>query len=188
MDALLSTLVAALLAEWGDRTQLLVIAFAVRYRSVAPVLLGVFVGALANSMLAAAGGVYLGDLIDLRAMSLMVALALLFAGIGGLVGRRTPDMGETWKVGAFLTTAACFFLLEFGDKTQFLTLSLAGRFDSLLLAGFGATVGIVAANVPAAVLGDRLPAIVPLKAVRLTISGLFIVTGFIVAVNALRLV
>jgi putative Ca2+/H+ antiporter (TMEM165/GDT1 family) len=188
VDALLSTLVAALLAEWGDRTQLLVIAFAVRYRSVAPVLLGVFVGALANSMLAAAGGIYIGDMINLRAMSLLVALALLFAGIGGLIGRSTPDMGESWKVGAFLTTAVCFFLLEFGDKTQFLTLALAGRFDSFLLAGLGATVGIVAANVPAAVLGDRLGAVVPLKAVRLTISGFFIVTGFIVAVNALRLV
>jgi putative Ca2+/H+ antiporter (TMEM165/GDT1 family) len=188
MDALLSALVAALLAEWGDRTQLLVIALAARYRSVTPILLGVLVGALANSMLAAAGGILVGDMITLRAMSLLVALAMLFAGVGGLIGRSTPDMGGGWKVGAFVTTAACFFLLEFGDKTQFLTFSIAGRFDSLMLAGFGATAGVVAANVPAMVLADRLPEIVSLKAVRLTISALFIVTGFIVAVNALRLV
>lgn len=188
MDALLSSLVAALLAEWGDRTQLLVVALAVRYRSVLPILLGVLVGALANSMLAAAGGVLVGDMVTLRAMSLLVALALLFAGVGGLIGRSTPDMGGGWKIGAFLTTAICFFLLEFGDKTQFLTFSLAGRFDSLLLAGFGATAGVVAANVPAILLADRLAELVPLKAVRLTIAGLFIVTGFIVAVNALRLV
>jgi putative Ca2+/H+ antiporter (TMEM165/GDT1 family) len=188
MDALLSSLVAALLAEWGDRTQLLVVALAVRYRSVAPILLGVLVAALANSMLAAAGGVLVGNMITLRAMSLLVALALLFAGVGGLIGRSTPDMGGGWKVGAFLTTAVCFFLLEFGDKTQFLTFSLAGRFDSLLLAGFGATAGVVAANIPAIVLGERLRELVPLTAVRLTICAFFIVTGFIVAVNALRLV
>lgn len=188
MDALLSALVAALLAEWGDRTQLLVVALAVRYRSVTPILLGVLVGALANSMLAAAGGVLVGDMITLRAMSLLVALALLFAGVGGLIGRKTPDMGEGWKVGAFVTTAVCFFLLEFGDKTQFLTFSIAGRFDSLVLAGLGATVGVVAANIPAMVLGERLKEIVPLTAVRLTTAFLFIIIGFIVAVNALRLV
>ena len=188
MDALLSTFVAALLAEWGDRTQLLVVLLAARYRSAAPILAGVAVGALANAMLAAAGGLVVGGMVTLRAMSLLVALALLFAGIGGLIGRKAPEMGTGWRIGAFLTTAICFFLLEFGDKTQFLTAALAAQFDAAVLATLGATAGVLAAAVPAAVLGDGLAQQAPLKAIRLGIAALFLIVGCFVAVSALRLV
>jgi putative Ca2+/H+ antiporter (TMEM165/GDT1 family) len=79
------------------------------------------------------------------------------------------------------------FLIEFGDKTQFLTFSLAGRFDSFVLAAAGATAGVVAANIPAAYLGPRLAREVPLQPIRYAIAALFIVTGFVIAVGALEL-
>jgi putative Ca2+/H+ antiporter (TMEM165/GDT1 family) len=187
LEPLLTTFVAALLAEWGDKTQLLVAAFGARYGRPLPVIAGVLVGALANSVLAAFGGTLLHGLVTSRAISLVVGLALAFAGGGALFRSKTPDMGATWRVGPFLTTAGCFFLLEFGDKTQFVTAALAAQYDSLALAAAGATAGIVLANVPAAALGGRFAAAVPLKAVRLAAGMLLLAAGLIVALNALRL-
>ena len=188
MDALLSAFVAAGLAEWGDRTQLFVIVLAARYVRPAPIIAGLALAALANSLLAAYAGTFIAPLIPVRAASLLVAIALIFAAAGSLLRRRPPDMGMGWRMPAFATAAISLFLLEFGDKTQFLTFALAARYDSLPLTAAGATAAIVAANIPAALLGCRLGAVAPLQPLRYAIAGLFLVTGFIVAVNALELV
>lgn len=188
MDALLTTFLAALLAEVGDKTQLLALALAVRYRRPVPVLLGLAAAALANNVIAVIGGAIIHDFITLRAISLLVAIALIFAGVAGYIRQEDEaDMGSTWKTGPFLTTAACFFLLEFGDKTQFLTLALSAQYDAPLLAAAGATAGVIAANAPITFLADRTPAVLPLKPLRIGIAVLFLLAGFIVAVNALRL-
>ncbi len=187
MDALLTTFIAALLAEFGDKTQLLALALAVRYRAPLSVLAGVALAALANNLLAAAGGVLINGLITLRAITLLVAIALIFAGVAGFLRQQDESgMGSTWKTGPFLTTAVCYFLLEFGDKTQFLTATLAARYDALALAAAGGTMGVIAANVPIVLLGDRASAL-PLKPIRFSIAALFLLAGFVVAINALRL-
>jgi putative Ca2+/H+ antiporter (TMEM165/GDT1 family) len=188
LDALLTTLVAAFLAEWGDKTQLLVIALAARFQRPAAVFVAVMVAATANSALAALGGSLLNGFITLRAISLLVALALIFAGVAGLIRDKTPDMGATWRVGAFLTTLGCFFLLEFGDKTQFLTAALSAQYNEPVFAAAGASVGIAAANAPAAVLGDKLALALPLRRIRLGVGILFLLIGAFVAISALRLV
>ena len=189
MDALLTTFIAAALAEFGDKTQLLVIALAARYRSTAPVVAGVAVAALANNIIAVLGATLIVGLITLRATSLLVALALLFAGVAGLMRPRSPDdMGASWKTGPFLTTAGCFFLLEFGDKTQFITFGLAAQFDAFALAAAGATAGVIAASLPAAALGARAPELLRLDRVRLVAAVLFLLAGLVVGLNALRLV
>jgi putative Ca2+/H+ antiporter (TMEM165/GDT1 family) len=188
VDVLLTTFLAALLAELGDKTQLLVIILAARFNKPGAVIAAVAVAALANGLIAAAGGVLINGVITLRATSLLVAIALVLAGLGNFFPQKRPDMGSTWKTGAFLTTAGCFFLLEFGDKTQFLTAALAAQYDSLMLAAAGAAAGVAAANVPAALLGERLEKLMPLKGVRAGVGALFLLFGFVVAVNALRLV
>ena len=188
MEPLLTTFIAALLAEWGDKTQLLVVALAVRYRRPLPILAGIAVAALANSLIAATGGIVVNSLIILRATSLLVAVALIFAGVGGFLGGKRPDLGEGWKPGPFLASAGGFFLIEFGDKTQFLTFALSAQFDSFALAALGATAGVLAASVPAAMLGESFPQTVPVRPVRLAIAAAFLLLGLIVAVNALRLV
>lgn len=188
MDALLTTFLAAVLAEFGDKTQLLVMVLAARYRRPGPILLGVAAAALLNSLIAAWVGVLLHGFITLRATSLLVAVALVFAAVSGFIGSKEPDMGADWKTGAFLTTATCVFLLEFGDKTQFLTGALAAQFNALVFAAAGATAGVVVANVPAALLGERLETFLPLRTVRIGIAALFLLAGFIVTINALRLI
>lgn len=188
MDALLTTFIAAALAEFGDKTQLLVIAIAARYRKAGAVLLGVAVAALANNLIAAFGGTLVNGMITLRAISLLVAVALLFAGVAALIPQKSPaGMGANWKTGPFLTAAVCFFLLEFGDKTQFLTFAFAAQYNSLALAAAGATAGIVVANAPAAILAEGSRGLFRLKPLRLGIASIFLLIGFIVAVSALRL-
>jgi putative Ca2+/H+ antiporter (TMEM165/GDT1 family) len=188
VDALLTTFIAAALAEFGDKTQLLAIALAARYRKPGAVLAGIAVAALANSLLAAWGGVLINGMITLRAISLLVAVALASAGISGLIRQKNPgDMGSTWRTGAFVTSAACFFLLEFGDKTQFLTAAFAARYDSFLLAAAGASAGVIVANIPAVALAERMPKAVPLKRIRLWTSVLFLIAALFVGVPALRL-
>jgi putative Ca2+/H+ antiporter (TMEM165/GDT1 family) len=188
LDALLTCFVAAALGEWGDKTQLLVIALAVRYRRPLPILAGVFAAALANSLIAAFGGTLVHSMITLRAISLLVALALVFAGVAGLIRPKPYESAGTSRAGPFLVAAASFFVLEFGDKTQFLTFALAAQFNAFALAAAGATAGILAASVPAALLGDRLAKAAPLKAIRLGLGTFFLLVGLIVGVNALRLV
>jgi Ca2+/H+ antiporter, TMEM165/GDT1 family len=188
LDALLSAFVAAGLAEWGDKTQLLVVALAVRYGRPAPILAGITLAALIHALIAAVGGVLVHDFVTIRALSLLVGLSLLFAGIAGLAARKTPRILLPERYGPFLAAFVCFFIAEFGDKTQFLTFSISARFESFLLAAIGATAGVLAASVPAAVLGDGLARIVPLRGIRLGAAILFLLLACIVAVNAWRLV
>jgi len=186
MDALLPTFLAALLAEWGDKTQLLAALLAARFPNRRAILGGIAIAALANSLIAAAGGRIVADLINFRAIGLMVALALIAAGAGGLFRQKAPTLAEQGRFGAFVTSAFAMFVLEFGDKTQFLTLTLAARADSLLLAASGATAGILAAAVPAIMLGRRF-ADLPVRAVRLGASLLLLLVGMIGMAGALRL-
>ena len=188
MEPLLTSFVAAALAEWGAKTQLLTIALAGRYRRPLPILLGIALAAAANCLIAAYAGSLIHGRVPLRALTLLTGLALLFAGAEGLFPARHKAMGETWRTGPFLTTAACFFLLQFGDRTQFITAAISARFDAFALAGAGAAAGVLVSSVPAALLGDRLVRSVPLRAIRIGAAILFLIAAFIVAINALRLV
>ena len=140
---------------------------------------------MASSVVAAIAGLWIAATINIRAMTLMVALALLFAAASGLIRKQH---GET-APRRFLLPAAFILCLaaEMGDRTQFLTFALAGRFASAPLAAAGATAGIAAACLPAAMLGERLQAAVPLRAIRYAVAALFLIAGFIIAVKALQL-
>jgi putative Ca2+/H+ antiporter (TMEM165/GDT1 family) len=187
LEPLLTSFIAAALAEWGDKTQLLAVALAVRYRRALPVFAGILVAALLNSGLSAFGGTLIHGMIIPRAVSLLVGMALVMAGAGALFQARTPEMGAGWRVGPFLTTAVCFFLLEFGDKTQFVTAAIAAQYDALALTAIGAAAGIAASNLPAVLLADRLRTTVPVKGIRMAAGVLFVVAGLVVAISALRL-
>lgn len=186
MEALVTAFAATFLAEWGDKTQLLAAMLAATTRRPLAVLAGLLLAALASNIVAALAGVWIADTITIRAMTLMVALALLFAGASGMVRRKPPVRAAPRRLLLFSAFILCL-AAELGDRTQFLTFALAGRFDSAPLAAAGATAGIVAAAIPAALLGDRFAAIVPVRAIRYTGAALFLVTGFIVAVKALQL-
>lgn len=188
MEPLLTAFIAAALGEWGAKTQLLIVILAARYRAPLPILIAVALAALANSLIAAFGGSLAHGLVVPRALSLLIALALLFAGAEGLFPAKARRIGEGWRTGPFVTTFLCFFLVELGDRTQFLTAAIAARFDAFALAGCGAAAGILVSTLPAALLGGRLAANVPVRAIRIVSALLFLLTAAIVAVQSLRLV
>jgi putative Ca2+/H+ antiporter (TMEM165/GDT1 family) len=187
MDALLPAFIAAGMAEIGDRTQLLAILIAAHFGRPAPVLGGIAIAALANSLLAAFGGTLLHNMINHRAIALMLAVGLILAGAGAFWRPKPPTVATYNRLGPFATAAIGFFILEFGDKTQMLTVTIAARVDSFLLAGLGAATGIVVANVPAVLLAGDWPRLVPLRAIRMGVGALLLVVGFVVAIGALRL-
>jgi putative Ca2+/H+ antiporter (TMEM165/GDT1 family) len=186
MDALLTAFLAALLAAWGDQVQLTVAALSARSGRPGQVLAGAALAAFAGNAVAAFAGAWIATLITIRAMSLLVALALIYSGAAGLA-RRAPPTGEGPL--RLLVLAAFFFcgVAELGDRTQFLTFALAGRFHAAPYALAGATAGTLAAAIPAAVLGARFHTTLPIRAMRYAVAALFLLTGFILAVNALQL-
>ena len=188
MDALVSAFVAAGLAEWGDKTQLLVAALAARHGRPLPILAGVALAAAIHAAIAGFGGILVNDWVTIRALTLLTALALLFAGAAGLFPRKPPKILVSPRAGAFAASFVCFFIAEFGDKTQFLTFALAAQFDAFALAAAGATAGILASSVPAALLGESLARSAPLNAIRIGLGALFLAIGLFVGISAMRLV
>jgi putative Ca2+/H+ antiporter (TMEM165/GDT1 family) len=185
VDALLASFVAAFLSAWGDKTQLIVAMLAAVSRKPGQVFAGLLLAAAASSAVAAFAGMWIAAQVTIRATTLLTALALLFAAASAML-RSRPRPQEAGRF-PLLTAFILCLAAEFGDRTQFLTFAVAARFGSAPLAAAGATAGILAACLPALVLGERLGTVVPLRALRWGAASLFLATGFIVAVTALQL-
>lgn len=187
MEALLTSFIAAALGQWGDKSQWLVADLAARYRRPRAILLGAAVAALANSLVAGIGGGLIHPMITPRATSLLLAIAFVFAGVEGLLGRRPKPKGEAWRQGPIATAAFCVFVFGFADKSQFVTAALAAQFNAPLLAAAGAAAGTIASSIPAAYLGERFHRAAPVRTIGICVGLLFLVTAFVLGVNALRL-
>ena len=185
MEALVTSFVAALLAGWSDKTQSVTAMLAETTKRPWLVLAGLVLALAASNVIASVAGLYISQAINVRAQTLLLALALLFAGGSGLIRRRPPRPG-TAKL-PLLTAFILCLASEMGDRTQFLTFALAGRFDSAPFAAAGATAGALAACLPAIVLGNRLQAVMPMRVIRYVGAILFLLAGFIAAVQALQL-
>jgi putative Ca2+/H+ antiporter (TMEM165/GDT1 family) len=185
MDALVTAFVATFLAAWGDKTQRAVASLAGRSGRPASVLAGLALAAVASSAVAGIAGAMIAHTVTITATSLLAAVALLFAGVAGLIRRETPA-GEPgrWPL---LSAAALCLVAEIGERGQLLTFALAARFDSAPLAAAGGAAGLVAACLPAALLGDSFERAAPVRAIRYGAAALFLIAGFIVAVRALGL-
>ena len=180
MEALLvSTLVVAV-SEIGDKTQLLAILLATRFRRPVPIILGILCATIANHLLAATAGYFLSGLMSGAWFKWLIAVSFLAMAAWALIPDKIDD-GEERKSdsrwGAFLTTLVAFFLVEIGDKTQVATLALAARFHTIVLVAMGTTIGMMIADVPAVLLGEAATKIVPLKYVRWGTAVIFAVLG-----------
>ena len=187
MDALLSTLIAALLAEQGDKLQLLAAALA-RRRPAGAVFAGLVAAAFANSLIAGVGGRLLHATVPFRALTLLVAVALLSAAAGAAFRAKPSGVIAYPRLGTLGGAAFAGFVLGFGGGTQFLTFALAARADSAMLATLGATVGTAVGILPVILLGEAWPRAVPLRAIRSVAAMLFLLAGTVAALTALRLI
>lgn len=187
MDALVASFVAAFLGEWGDKTQLLVAALAARTQRPGLAFAGVALGAIASSFMFASAGGSLAPMMSPRATGLFLAIALVLAGLTGLVKRREPKTGSL-RLPLILAGFIMALAAQLMDRTPFITMALAARFDAPLLAAAGASAGSLAALLPAAMLRAAFAGNAPVRAVRLTGSGLFLLAGIAMGLSALRLV
>ncbi|MGQ0559266.1 MAG: TMEM165/GDT1 family protein [Sphingosinicella sp.] len=186
MDALLTAFIATAIAQFGDKTQLIVALLVARSHRPGTVLAGLLLAAIASSGAAAAAGALIGTTITSRAAGLLAALALLFAAVAGLMKPRWPA-AAAGRTPLFLASVILCLAAEIGDRSQFLTFALAARFDPPWLTAAGAAAGMFVAALPAAMLAGSLPKAVPLRAIRLGGASLFLVAGFFAAISALQL-
>jgi Ca2+/H+ antiporter, TMEM165/GDT1 family len=180
---LVSTGVVAL-AEIGDKTQLLALLLAAKFRKPIPIILGILAATLLNHTIAGAVGAWIARTVDPTWMRWILGLSFIAMAIWTLV----PDKYEEQttkppRFGIFLTTLIAFFLVEIGDKTQIATAALAAKYQSLIPVVAGTTLGMMIADVPAVWLGDVAATKLPLKWVRAVAAGIFFVLGVIVLMN-----
>ena len=188
MDSLLPALLAAALAAFGDRPQRLAAVLADRFGSPGIVIAAVFAAALGVGAIAAIGAQLISPVLPHRGATLLLALALLFAGATSLFPGRKLDTVEGWKMGAFVTTALAMFILMFGDSAAFHTFGIAARGTFPAAAAIGAAVGTTAAIAPAALLGAEFERLVPVRGIRLFAAALFLIAGLWCALMALTFI
>ena len=170
------------LAEIGDKTQLLALLLAARFRKPWPIVAGILVSTLLNHALAG----WVGTLVAhwLTPQVLRWGIAASFIGIA-LWTLKPDKLDEDEKLpvhGAFIATVIAFFIAEIGDKTQVATILLAAKYSPLWQVVAGTTVGMLLANVPVVLLGSRFASRLPLKAARITAACVFLALGLWAAI------
>ena len=187
MEQLLISAGVVAVAEIGDKTQLLAICLAARFRKPVPIILGILAATLLNHGLAAWLGFLVAEWLTGPAFRIAVGAAFIAMAAWALIPDKEDDadLGRSHG-GVFLTTLVVFFLVEIGDKTQIATSLLAARFHEVALVTAGTTLGMMAANVPAVLLGEAATRVVPLSLVRTVAAVLFAVIGLWVLLAAFR--
>jgi putative Ca2+/H+ antiporter (TMEM165/GDT1 family) len=182
MDAFLVSAGVVALAEIGDKTQLLALVLAARFRKPVPIILGILVATLANHAMAGALGAWLATLISPAAMRWVLGLSFVAMAVWTLIPDKLDDGEEPPhpRLGVFGTTLVAFFLLEMGDKTQIATVALAARYSSLVSVVAGTTLGMMLANVPAVLLGEVAARKLPMRLVHGIAGAIFLVMGLLV--------
>ncbi|MDR3323091.1 MAG: TMEM165/GDT1 family protein [Zoogloeaceae bacterium] len=179
MDAFLVATGIVALAEIGDKTQLLSLVLAARYKRPWPIILGIFVATLANHALAGAVGNWLTALMGPVVLRWTLGVSFLAMAVWMLIPDKLDD-GETQtapRFGVFGTTLMVFFLAEMGDKTQVATVALAARYPDLLAVVAGTTLGMMIANVPAVLAGEKLAAKLPTRPLHALAAAIFAALG-----------
>lgn len=178
MEPILISAGVVAVAEIGDKTQLLAILLAARFRKPWPIIAGILAATLLNHAGAAAIGYFVSRFLSGQAFQIAVGAAFVAMAAWALVPDKEDDAAAERSLGGvFLTTLVAFFLVEMGDKTQIATSLLAARFHEIALVTVGTTLGMMAANIPAVFLGEAVTRVVPLKYVRIAAAGLFAVIG-----------
>lgn len=181
MEAFLVSTGVVALAEMGDKTQLLALMLAARYRSHLPIVLGIAAATLANHALAAVFGAWIASLAGPDAMRWILAASFLAMAAWVLVPDKADNLTEgKRRFGVFGTTLVAFFLVEIGDKTQIATVALAARYAATVAVVAGTTLGMLIANVPAVYLGNALLRRVPLRMLQRVAAALFVALGVLV--------
>jgi putative Ca2+/H+ antiporter (TMEM165/GDT1 family) len=178
MEAFLVSTGLVALAEIGDKTQLLSLVLAARFRRPWTIALGILCSTVLNHAAAGAVGASLMHWVGPRAMRWVLGLSFLAMAAWILIPDKLDEESSHLRPhGVFLTTVLAFFFAEMGDKTQIATVALAARYPSLAAVVAGTTLGMMLANLPVVLLGDKLMKRLPVRLVHVIAALLFVALG-----------
>lgn len=174
MDAFLNSFFLVFASEMGDKTQLLALILAARYRKPWTILFGVFLATLLNHGLATFAGAWVAELLSPNMLKWSLAIIFCIFAAWILIPDKEEELGKDSRFGPLVTTIIAFFIAEIGDKTQLATVALGAKYANIIMVTFGTTVGMLASNALAIFLGDRLLKKIPMKSVRIFACVLFV--------------
>ncbi len=186
MEALFVSTGVVALAEIGDKTQLLALLLAARFRKPWPIIAGIFVATLINHALAGWLGSWIPELLSPGSLRWVLGLGFLAMAVWIMIPDRI-DEGETRvvdRLGVFGATFVAFFIAEMGDKTQIATVAMAAHYTAAWAVVAGTTLGMLLANVPVVFIGDRLAKKIPMKLVHGIAALLFAAMGIATLLGA----
>lgn len=179
MEPLLVPTGVVALAEIGDKTQLLAFVLAARFKKPLPIILGILAATLVNHGLAGLLGAWITAQLDPSVLRWVLGLSFIGMAAWTLVPDKIED-DETrvaQRLGVFGATLLTFFLAEMGDKTQIATVAMAAHYAAPLLVVIGTTLGMLIADVPAVLVGDRLAGKIPMRLVHSVAAAIFAALG-----------
>jgi putative Ca2+/H+ antiporter (TMEM165/GDT1 family) len=178
LTALLVSIGVVALAEIADKTQLLALVLAAKFRKPWPIILGIFFATLANHFFAGAVGTFITRQLGPEVMRWALGVSFIAMAIWTLIPDKFDETQDhTSRFGVFGTTLVAFFLVEMGDKTQIATVALAAKYDALITVVMGTTIGMMIANVPAVLLGNVAAEKLPVRVVHGVAALIFAALG-----------
>ncbi|NTV85701.1 MAG: TMEM165/GDT1 family protein [Burkholderiaceae bacterium] len=180
MEAFLVSTGIVALAEMGDKTQLLALVLAARFRKPWPIVLGILVATVANHALAGALGTWVTTVLGPDVLRWVLGISFIAMAAWMLIPDTLDaedDAGKAPRLGVFGTTVLAFFLAEMGDKTQIATVMLAAQYQAWFWVVAGTTLGMMLANAPVVWFGERITRLLPIRVVHLVSAAVFAVLG-----------
>ena len=178
MDAFLISTGIVALAEIGDKTQLLAFMLAAKFRKPAPIIFGILVATLLNHGMAGALGTWIPHLLDAAILRWVLGIGFIVMAIWILIPDKLDEGDAKFvSLGVFGTTVVAFFLAEMGDKTQIATVALAAQYQSFIAVVLGTTVGMLLANAPAVLLGNKFASSLPTTWIHRVVAAIFAIMG-----------
>jgi putative Ca2+/H+ antiporter (TMEM165/GDT1 family) len=178
MEAFLIATGIVTLAEIGDKTQLLAFILAAKFKRPLPIILGIFIATVANHALAGALGAWITTVVGPETLRWVLGVAFIaMAGWMLIPDKFDEDEANLTRASVFVTTLVAFFLAEMGDKTQIATVALAAQYHAFFSVVAGTTLGMMIANVPAVIVGDKLAHKLPVRLVHSVAAAIFAILG-----------
>ncbi|HEY9134272.1 MAG TPA: TMEM165/GDT1 family protein [Pseudomonadales bacterium] len=178
MESFLTSTITVALAEIGDKTQLLSLVLATRFKNKWAIIGGILVATILNHGVSAWLGNWIAQFLQSDTGKILVGTSFIVLAAWLLIPDKDDDVDKKFdKYGAFVVSMTLFFFAEIGDKTQIATVLLGAQFESILWVTVGTTLGMLIANVPVVFAGDYLMKLIPLKITRAIAAAAFALVG-----------
>ncbi len=183
MEAAINSFLLVFVSEMGDKTQLLALLLAARFRKPWTIMAAIFLATVLNHGLASWAGAWAANLVSRQSLAWILGAIFLIFAAWILVPDKEEELKASSRWGAFLTTLVAFFLAEMGDKTQLATIALGAQYTGLMMVTLGTTVGMMGSNSLAIFFGEKFLKKVPMKWVRIGASVIFAIFGISILIG-----